>query len=167
MCERGTLFPPLHCGNRHERGTILEIPYIILDRSKRKKYSWSTGRLARVLAEGIPHHTLNGVTGGSRLFSAKMTIVNIFRRWPRRRESKRFGVMSPREALLGGMALSSVWRKRWAQSYGIRNQASKAKRNSNLLWCPPNSPLINGDTATSGVKSLDGLFKRLMEEEEK
>ncbi len=74
--------------------------------------------------------------------------------------------MSAREGLLGGMALSSVWRKRWARSYGIRSQASKAKRNSNL-WCPPNSPLINGHTATPGVKALDGLFKRLMEEEEK
>ena len=27
--------------------------------------------------------------------------------------------------------------------------------------------LINGDTATPGVKSLDGIFKRLMEEEER
>jgi hypothetical protein len=26
---------------------------------------------------------------------------------------------------------------------------------------------INGDTATPGIKSLDGLFKRLLEEEEK
>lgn len=32
---------------------------------------------------------------------------------------------------------------------------------------PFEEALINGDTATPGVKSLDGLFKRLMEEEEK
>jgi hypothetical protein len=32
---------------------------------------------------------------------------------------------------------------------------------------PFEEALINGDTATPGMKSLDGLFKRLMEEEEK
>lgn len=32
---------------------------------------------------------------------------------------------------------------------------------------PFDEVLINGDTATPGMKSLDGLFKRLMEEEEK
>ena len=32
---------------------------------------------------------------------------------------------------------------------------------------PFDEMLINGDTATPGVKSLDGLFKRLLEEGEK
>lgn len=32
---------------------------------------------------------------------------------------------------------------------------------------PFDEVLINGDSATPGVKSLDGLFKRLMEEEER
>jgi len=32
---------------------------------------------------------------------------------------------------------------------------------------PFNEALINGDSATPGVKSLDGIFKRLLEEEER
>lgn len=32
---------------------------------------------------------------------------------------------------------------------------------------PFNEVLVNGDSATPGVKSLDGIFKRLLEEEER
>jgi hypothetical protein len=32
---------------------------------------------------------------------------------------------------------------------------------------PSDEVLINGDTATPGIRSLDGLFKRLLDEEER
>lgn len=39
---------------------------------------------------------------------------------------------------LGRDAFVLVWRRRWAGRLGIRNQAPKAKRNNNSVWCPTN-----------------------------
>jgi len=81
--------------------------------------------------------------------------------WVNEKDERAYRVVKGRKE--GGGPVLVLWRDMEGLDPVVERQFLEGKLKIGGLW---DEVLINGDTATPGVKSLDGLFKRLVERDE-